>query len=105
MKQLKIIQHRLKKPSVIVSLVSQIAGIILLISHNENLNTITKIVVLLFSILVTLGILSNPDSQKSGYGDDIKVCPSCDKECNCVLVNGEFICSECGCPCCKKEKE
>lgn len=103
MKQLKIIQERLKKPSVIISLISQVGGIILLISHNSDINLITKIIIAVCSILVTLGILSNPDSRKAFYGDDICNCKNCHKPSAHVIVNGILVCRECGCPCNQQE--
>lgn len=99
MKQLRIIQARLKKPSVIISLISQIGGIILLISHNGDINLITKVIIAISSILVTLGIVSNPDSHNAFYGDDICICTECHKPCAHVEVNGTLVCCECGHPC------
>lgn len=96
MKQLELVLNRLKNPSVILSIVSEIVTILVLLNVSVNANLITGIVTSVCSILVLLGILSNPTTKNKGYGDDIIECENCNKCTQHTLINGKMICSECG---------
>lgn len=96
MTQINIIIERLKKPTVIISLISQIVGILILLDVNIDSEAITGIATSVTAILVTLGILSNPDTVTSGYGDDIAYCEGCEEEKSHVAIGGELYCSDCG---------
>lgn len=61
-----------------------------------NRQAVMTVATIACSLLVTLGILSNPDSSKTGYGDDIMTCSSCGETSLHVQANGQFICKNCG---------
>ncbi|MEG2518810.1 MAG: hypothetical protein RSB65_04065, partial [Oscillospiraceae bacterium] len=96
MTQFKVILERLKKPSVLISIASQIATILLLFKVNVDMTIVTGVITALGSILVLLGILSNPNTQNKGFGDDILPCAGCGKDTVHLMVNGEMVCRECG---------
>ena len=56
---LKKLLRRLKRPSTLLSLVSQVAALLLLIGFKIDQNAIMGIATAACSILITLGILSN----------------------------------------------
>jgi len=87
---------RLKQPSVLLSLVSQGISIFILMGFNLNEDLIKSLAAIICSILVTLGILSNPDTKNRGYGDDILFCICDGKNAQHVRVNGHMICQKCG---------
>lgn len=96
MTQVNIILERLKKPSVILSLTSQVVGLLILLDVNIDSEVVTGVATSVTAILVTLGILSNPDTQTAGYGDDIAVCENCGDETQHVLVGDDLVCKNCG---------
>lgn len=87
---------RLKRPSTILSLIAQVVSILLLMGVNVNESLILSISAIACSILVALGILSNPDTETKGYGDDILHCSNDGKGTCHVKINGQMICKECG---------
>lgn len=97
MQQYKLILKRLLNPSIIISIVAQIASVLTLFQLNVDMNIVETVVTAICSILVLLGIVSNPDTMNKGYGDDIKFCTNCNKYCEYVMVAGKLICKECGC--------
>ena len=96
MTQFKVILERLKNPSVILSIVSQIAGIAVMINPNVKADVITGVAMSICSILVLLGILSNPNTKNKGFGDDILMCSKCGKPSVHIEVAGQMVCQECG---------
>ena len=82
-KQLKVMLSRLKNPSVVLSIASQIIAILMLLNVHVDEGIVT-------------GIMSNPESTKKGYGDDIYKCPNCNCDCEYVEVNGKLVCKKCG---------
>lgn len=94
--QLQETLNRLKKPSVILSITSHIITILVLLKVNIDMDTITGIVTAITSILVILGILSNPTTQNKGYGDDILNCSNCNKNTIHTLVGDNLVCTKCG---------
>lgn len=96
MDQLKLTLSRLKKPSVIISLVSQIAPILILLGFNIDEHALMTVTYALCSILVTLGILSNPDTNQKGYSDDLLTCSNDGLLSPHVMVNGQMVCKNCG---------
>jgi len=93
---LELILKRLRKPSVILSIVSQVSTLILLFGFNINENLIMSAAAIICSILVSLGILSNPDSKNKTYGDDMLVCAHSGKLEQHVMVDGKMVCKSCG---------
>lgn len=48
------------------------------------------------SMLVSLGILSNPDSSKRLYGDDYLPCADTGKLEPHIQIDGKMVCKTCG---------
>lgn len=101
MHQLKVMLKRLQNPSVVMSIASQIITILLLFNIDINRSIVIGVVTAVCSILVLLGIMSNPDRQNGGFGEDIAHCEACDKRTVHVVVAGEMVCKNCG-KCCSK---
>lgn len=57
----------------------------------------TSIITNVTSILVILGILSNPDSKHKDYRDDISLCTKCGGMTQHVQIGENMICNICGC--------
>ena len=95
-KQIQIILKRLKKPSVILSIVSQAIAILAMLNIHVDNTIVMAIATAICSILTTAGILSNPSTVKNGYGDDIYVCSGCGKSNVHTLINGKLVCNTCG---------
>ena len=92
MEQLKLILKRLKRPGVILSIISQILTILLLLKVNVNVDVVSGIATAICSILVLLGILSDPDSTQPGYGDAFFECSQCHRKTQHVLIDGNLVC-------------
>ena len=96
MAQLKEILKRLKNPSTVLSLVSEIIVILILFKVNVNVDIVTGVVTACCSILVLLGIMSNPTTSNKGYADDIFYCKNC-KENTChTVIDNNLYCCKCG---------
>ncbi|NLD19000.1 MAG: hypothetical protein GX663_01955 [Clostridiales bacterium] len=100
MRQIHVIFERLKKPSVLISIASQIATILVLFNIHVDMDIVSTVITGLFSILVLLGIISDPTTQTKRYGDDLLECSNCHKLIRHVMVNGKMLCTECGCENC-----
>ena len=87
---------RLKKPSVVLSIVSQVVAILLMLGLKVNESTIMAVATGGCSILATMGILSNPDASKSGYGDDLLICSKSGQLERHGMVNGPMGCGNWG---------
>ncbi|MDR2933291.1 MAG: hypothetical protein LBV27_09310 [Oscillospiraceae bacterium] len=94
--QLRCILKRLQRPSVLLSLVSQFVSIMIMFGFNINENMIMAAATIVCSMLATLGIVSNPDTQKNGFGDDILVCSKSGEMEPHVMVAGQMVCKNCG---------
>lgn len=99
------LKSRIRKPSTIISLVSQVVALLLLVGYDLDKNIIVSVATVLCSILVTLGILSNPDTENKGYGDDIRPCSKEGKNTCHVKVNGQMVCAVCGTTCNRNPQE
>lgn len=97
MNQLKTIVARLKNPSVIISITSQIISMLVLFNINVDRGAITAVITTACSVLVMLGIMSNPDTVNRGYGDDLYQCSGCHETTAHLRVGESFVCSKCGC--------
>ncbi len=87
---------RLKKPSVIVSIISEIIAILMIFNVQVDVSAMESTLAAATSIFVTLGILSNPTTLNNGYKDDIRLCKNCGKMKRHVLVGGQLLCEDCG---------
>lgn len=95
MKYVKTILERLKNPVVVTSIISQVLIILSVFKLKIDTDLITKAVLAVGSILVSLGIFNNP-AQEVVITEKLK-CEHCNKLANHVLVADNFICQECGC--------
>lgn len=96
MVQLRLILKRIRKPSVIASLTSQIIALLVLFEVQIDTAFISNFVTVITSIMIILGIFSNPDSQQKGYGDDIRTCSKCKQLTQHVKIGDNMICVNCG---------
>lgn len=96
MLQLKLIIRRLRKPSVIASLTSQIITLCVLLGIDINTTLVTSFITTITTIFVILGIFSNPDAQRRGYRDDIMTCTECNKLSQHVKIGSQMVCANCG---------
>ncbi|MEG2383474.1 MAG: hypothetical protein RR885_00055 [Oscillospiraceae bacterium] len=88
----------MKRPSVLLSIAAQVVAILTLLRVQVDMTIVTGIIAAISSILVLLGIMSDPDTKKLGYGDDIMFCENCQKDSVHKLINGVLVCKECGNP-------
>lgn len=98
MTQAKLFLNRLKKPSVVLSIVSQILILLSLFKVNVDVSLVNGVVGACLSILVTLGIMSNPDTTNKMYSDKIEYCPTCDDNHVFSVVAGQHVCTNCNTP-------
>jgi uncharacterized membrane protein len=96
MEQFKAFLKRLKKPSVLLSIASQGISIGMIFGLKINQQAAMGVVTGIVSLLVTLGILSNPDNKKIGYTDHILMCSRDKKKSLHTWVNGKLVCTDCG---------
>ena len=95
-KQIKHMLSRLRSPSVVMGIVSQIIVILTLLNVSVDVNVITGIAVAVCSIMVFLGIMKNPNTKKMGVLDEIHWCEHCKKDSVHYRIAGKLVCSECG---------
>ncbi len=65
MSQWQKLLKRLRKPSVIASLTAEVIAILTLLNLDIDISLIGGVMAIITSALITLGILSNPDSDKN----------------------------------------
>lgn len=94
--QWNIIIRRLKNPSVVLSIVSQIVTVLVLVKAPVNSELVTGIAAAVCSVLTLLGIMSDPDTKTKGYGDDIRFCAQCQKNTQHTVINEKMVCRHCG---------
>ena len=94
--QLKLFLKRLAKPSVLISIASQVVAILMVFNIQVDMNIVTTVITGVCSILVLLGIVSDPGTKNSGFGDDVRNCVGCKKKSAHVTVGGKLICKDCG---------
>lgn len=87
---LKSLLSRLRKPSVIITLVSQIVTMLLLFGVKVDENLVMGSVTIICSMLVTLGLLSTPESVPLNCASG-----KCGVKPH-VLVGDQLVCKECG---------
>lgn len=87
---------KLKKPSVLAGIISQIITLIVLFDHHVYARIFQMGLTVAVSTLTIMGILSNPNTRKKGFGDDIHFCEGCQKHSVHIYANGKLVCSGCG---------
>lgn len=96
--QLKTYLNRLKNPTVVISIVSEIILVLTMLNINVDKQAINVVVTGISTILVTLGIMSNPDTVNKTYSDDIMYCENCQKDTVHAKVSDDMICLDCQTP-------
>lgn len=94
--QLLYIVSRLKRPKVLISIVSQIVTLLILFGFQVDENLILTATAIICSILAAMGVMTNPDTQTQGYGDDFLTCSKSGEVEPHVMVNGQMVCKNCG---------
>jgi uncharacterized membrane protein len=94
--QFKQFLNRLKKPSVLISLASLAVKLLIVLGLDINESAAIQATVFLCSIMVTLGIMSDPEAKAKGFGDDLLVCSSTGEKERHVEINGQMMCTKCG---------
>ncbi|MDY3929395.1 MAG: hypothetical protein SOZ34_08560 [Clostridia bacterium] len=95
MKTLKLIWNRLKKPHVLLGILSQIIIILKAFDVSIDTDMLSIITTAICSILVLMGIIGDPDDS-SGFCSEIKQCEKCGQT-SCHIKIGDFlICRNCG---------
>ena len=87
---------RIKKPSVVLSLVSNFITLLVTMGFKLDSKYIMSLATIICSILVTLGILSNPDSATKGYGDKYLICSRTGQLEPHEEIGGKMLCQNCG---------
>ncbi|MFI3227019.1 MAG: hypothetical protein R3Y09_06345 [Clostridia bacterium] len=87
---------KLKKTSVLTGIGSQILTIIVLFDPTPQARLFQMGLTVFISTIAILGILSNPNTKKKGFSDDIHFCEGCSKNTVHIYTNGKLICSGCG---------
>jgi len=90
----KQILSRLKNPTVVLSIASNLIALFLLLGYKVNEGVVMSVVTITCAILVTLGIMSNPDYNT----DNMLYCPLDKARTYHVEVAGKKMCSVCGNP-------
>ena len=92
----KSLLERLKKPSVLASIISEIGAILVILNIQVDVTAVEGFIAAVSAILITLGILSNPTTLTKGYKDDVRTCQNCGVKKRHVLVGNDLLCSDCG---------
>ena len=90
-KSIALILSRLKSPTVVLSIASNIISLSLLLGYKLNESVVMATVTILCSILVTLGIMKNPDVNM----DNMHLCLNCKEKTFHVEAAGNKICTIC----------
>ncbi|MEG2420617.1 MAG: phage holin [Oscillospiraceae bacterium] len=96
MLQVKAMLTRLKNPAVILSIVSQVVTLLVLFKVQVDMTLVGGAVTAVCSILVLLGIMSDPTTKRKGYGDDMAQCPSCGVVGPHLVTGDTLTCKNCG---------
>lgn len=96
MKQVLLYLQRLKKPSIFFTLAAQLFSFGLFLIGQETLALITVAPPAFALFLSLMGILSDPDAEKKGFGDDFAYCKHCGVKTRYVNIAGKRYCRICG---------
>ena len=94
--QLKNMLKRLKNPSVVLSIVSQVITVMVLLNIDVDKSAIMGIVTTVCSVFTLMGIMSNPDTKNKGYLDDVLTCTNCNGKTVHVKEGEAMVCVDCG---------
>lgn len=86
---LRKIWERLRKPSVVISLTSQVGALLILLGYSIDEQALLTVVAALCSILATLGIMSSSETK-------LLRCSACGTPEPHVEVNDRLVCQTCG---------
>ena len=93
MVQFRLILQRLRKPTIMMSVASQILTILILCGIKIDEAAIMTIATALCALLSTIGILSSADIKKKNKAGDV---PDENKVQQNVLTSGSIVCKNCG---------
>ncbi len=96
MKTLKLIWTRLKKPHVLLGILSQMVIILKAFDVQINTESLSVVITAICSILVLMGIIADPDKSDYGLCQDIKKCENCGQTTCHLKVGDTLICKNCG---------
>lgn len=96
MTQLDIIIKRLKKPKILISILAQVATILVIFDIGQEMGLISKALTVVCSLFTLLGIVTDPDTTANGYKDHIYLCDNCNKNTHHIIVNNTLVCKHCG---------
>lgn len=99
MKRVKAILQKIKNPSVLLSMLSQIIAVLLLLEVDVNISLVTGLVTAVCSILSLLGLWRFPFSKQKGTDSPTDLplpCDNCGSNTPHTLINGYMTCSKCG---------
>ena len=83
---------RLKNPTIVLSVASHLISFVILMGYKVNEGVVMAGLAIICSVLVTLGIMSNPD-----YNTDNRLfCVRCREKTYHVEVAGRKLCTICG---------
>ena len=96
MKTVKLILTRLKKPHVLLGVLSQMIIILKVFDVKINTESLSVIVTAICSILVLMGIIADPDNSNYGLCNEIQKCENCGQTTCHLKVDDTLICKNCG---------
>jgi len=94
MQTLKMILGRLKNPVVVLSIASQLISLFVLMGYHVNESLILSLLAIVCSILIALGIMTNPAPR--GEGGDSLLCSTCEEKTLHIQAGKSRFCSNCG---------
>ena len=96
MKTLKLIWNRLKKPHVLLGVLSQLIILLKVFDIKINTESLSVAVTAICSILVLMGIIADPDNSTNGLCNEIQKCENCGQTTCHLKVDNTLICKNCG---------
>lgn len=93
---MKEILKKLKNPTVLFSVLSQLVALLILLGVKLNEDTAVAVIGIIMSILGTLGIIQKADVDKLKADTVLLPCSNTGLEEPHVLINGKMICTKCG---------
>ena len=89
------ILEKIKKPTILLAVVSEVVTILMLFDLKVDQNLVMTAVTSLSSILIMVGIMSDPYKKNDNNEHVLAYCPHCDKTTWHIMVDGKEICREC----------
>lgn len=96
---MKEMLQKLKNPTVLISVLSQIGAILILMGVDLNENMVMSLIGMVVSILATLGIVSKSDTKPPELESACLTCTNTGTQELHVKINGQMTCVKCGAIC------